>query len=697
MNRSPRRLRLAVAVAPLLVYGCTPPEGGRSSRHAVAYLHIAAAEDARPADGPELDVLVNGTADPSSFLRQVSVRALGRLERPELADRIRPLLDDPIPAVRAEAANALAQAVHRSDDDAVVDDLLAHVANERDSLVLAAIARSLGRTATTPTRLARASSAIVRMSRSTDGTDAPLPTLLGVALGLESYVRGEGGRGLPGDAATRLAELMRYRGPAGRASDAARVRALAVSTLGQARRLDAQLIDLARNDEDAGVRLAAARFVEALLPDQRPEMLRRFLGDPSRAVAIEAFRQIAREPATEHYCTYMLAGIDPRASAPLRVSALGGLGRPCPQVAVQREALRRAVDEIDAAGNERWHAPTHALLALARVASDDARARLPRFAAHPNPFARAWAARVAGVLRDAGTLRSLAGDPEANVRTAAIESLFALEGHAIDDLLLAQTSDDDPQLLMTVARLLEGTPAATAAAATLLDAFDRISAAERETWRDSRSALLTRIAEVGDASVVGRLTPYLSDYDTAIAEQTATVLEAWTGREHTATPEPLAPTPPPTPDMFDALVGARIALHMRAGGTIVIELHPYAATTNVARFARLTDAGYFDGLTFHRWATNFVIQGGSPGANEYAGDGPYSRDEVGLPVHWRGTVGISTRGRDTGDAQIFVNLVDNVRLDHDYTIVGTVVEGIEVVDDVLEGSVIERAEVVRAR
>jgi peptidyl-prolyl cis-trans isomerase B (cyclophilin B) len=54
---------------------------------------------------------------------------------------------------------------------------------------------------------------------------------------------------------------------------------------------------------------------------------------------------------------------------------------------------------------------------------------------------------------------------------------------------------------------------------------------------------------------------------------------------------------------------------------------------------------------------------------------------------------VSTRGRDTGDGQIYVNLVDNVRLDHDYTILGTVVGGLDVVDAVREGDVIERAEV----
>jgi cyclophilin family peptidyl-prolyl cis-trans isomerase len=54
---------------------------------------------------------------------------------------------------------------------------------------------------------------------------------------------------------------------------------------------------------------------------------------------------------------------------------------------------------------------------------------------------------------------------------------------------------------------------------------------------------------------------------------------------------------------------------------------------------------------------------------------------------------VSTRGRDTGDGQLFINLVDNVRLDHDYTVFGVVTEGMDVVDRVLEGAVIERAEV----
>jgi cyclophilin family peptidyl-prolyl cis-trans isomerase len=76
------------------------------------------------------------------------------------------------------------------------------------------------------------------------------------------------------------------------------------------------------------------------------------------------------------------------------------------------------------------------------------------------------------------------------------------------------------------------------------------------------------------------------------------------------------------------------------------------------------------------------------------GDGPYLRDEVGLVSHDRGTIGISTRGRDTGDAQLFLNVVDNPRLDHDYTVFARIISGLDVADRILECAVIDRIEIV---
>lgn len=688
----PTPIPLVVSLA--IATACAPPDRAPSERVVDDLLRLAAAEDARPEDGPELNRLVEALDDDRALVRRTAVRALGRLERPELVDPIRSLLADPAPLVRAEATNALAQAVHRGGGDTVLPDLLARVPVENDPIARAALARSLGRSASSPDTRREVEQALVALSR-VDTLDAPVETLVGVTVGFEALVRRSGGEGLGGTAANRLAELALYQVTMRRGGDAARVRSLAYAALGGARRLDRGLLTRALRDPSAEVRVVGATFVGGLPPSQRPEYFRRFLGDAEMRVALEALRRVAQEPRDELYCRFLLAGTDPQAPPAIRVIAFDGLAAPCPQAAEQRDALATAAASIESAAPSAWHAPAHALVALARTSPSRARSLITPFAEHANPFARAYAARAAAEVGETAVLEALADDPDPNVRTAALTGLFSEAGHAIDDRLLAALAGDDPQLLMTVAGLLESTPLGNDAAVRLLDAFERISEARRETWRDSRRALLERIRELGDETLVSRLTPYLSDYDPVVASDVEAILELWGDATATASPAPPARLPIPTPSAYRALEDAHVVLHMREGGRIVIALDPWGATTNVHRFVRLVDEGYFDGLTFHRWAPNFVIQGGSPHANEYQGDGPFSRDEVGLPGHWRGTVGISTRGRDTGDAQLFVNLVHNVRLNHDYTIVGQVVEGMDAVDRVLEGSVIERAEVVR--
>jgi cyclophilin family peptidyl-prolyl cis-trans isomerase len=133
------------------------------------------------------------------------------------------------------------------------------------------------------------------------------------------------------------------------------------------------------------------------------------------------------------------------------------------------------------------------------------------------------------------------------------------------------------------------------------------------------------------------------------------------------------------------------------GGTFVVRLRGDAAPIMAARILALVRTGYYDGLPWHRVEHDFVIQGGSPGANEYVGHAEFLRDELSTVSHLRGTLGMSTRGHDTGDAQWFVNLRENARLDRDYTVWGEIVEGIEVVDAVMEGDVIESVRVVSGR
>jgi cyclophilin family peptidyl-prolyl cis-trans isomerase len=238
---------------------------------------------------------------------------------------------------------------------------------------------------------------------------------------------------------------------------------------------------------------------------------------------------------------------------------------------------------------------------------------------------------------------------------------------------------------------LQGAPAdrRQADADALLAALGRVTREATDTSRDPRVAILQRLGEVLTAETASRLAPWLADVDPRVRTAAASATRALTGVD--------APPParvqhryPLQPSIADlARLPSMATIRMAGGARIELELLGDEAPMTVARFAALVRAGYYNGLTVHRIAPNFVVQGGSPGANEYAGAPRYWRDEVGLESNVRGTVGLSTRGRDTGDGQFYVNLVDSPRLDHTYTIFARVRTGMDVVDRWLEGAAIE--------
>ncbi len=663
---------------------------------------ILAAEDARGTGPERLTPLLEGIASGDASVRAVAVRALGRLELPDLVGDILPLTFDDDAKVRGEAINALGQAVLGEDGEEVAGMLASRVPVEADSVVRGVLARTLGRLALKGDALQRAQNHLVQLSRTADGAsgqDAPTVTLVGVALGFETVARTLGPEEeLSAVARARLVELVSYHrrdslsGVAdGRVS--ARVRSLAVSALTQAGAADPDVLSGALSDPDAEVRRQVVRGLGDGRGSAEVISILAALGDVHAGVRIEAIAAYRRSGAAVQSCLPVI-GLTADPDPNVRHAAIDYLGRSCREGAVQSATLQDIAERLAPSDDGGWHASAHALVALARVAPNRVSAALlDRFTTHPSPFVRTYSARASGLLADVPRLRGLAEDDDANVRTAAIGELGNLLGHLADDVVRAQLGQNDPQLLLAAARLLEGAENTEIAADQVLAAFHRVSAERRETSRDPRLALLARIGEFGGPERAADLEPYLSDFDARVAEEVARLLTAWTGTARTAAPTPLPHLALPRRAELDRLARSDVVLEMRRGGVIRIRLLPAVAPTNAARFARLVESGYFDGLTFHRVEPNFVLQGGSPGANEYSGDGPYTRDEVGLGSHWRGTVGLSTRGRDTGDAQIFINLADNVRLDHNYTIFGEVVEGMDMVDAVLEGDVIVRAHV----
>ncbi|MGA1417420.1 MAG: peptidylprolyl isomerase [Gemmatimonadaceae bacterium] len=308
-------------------------------------------------------------------------------------------------------------------------------------------------------------------------------------------------------------------------------------------------------------------------------------------------------------------------------------------------------------GEVSWQGAAHAVVAVARLAPTAARPRLEALATDRVWQLRRAAARAAGVLDDTLLLRRLVADRDANVAETAIELLCARTGHTDDVRYLAALTRDGAQVVRAAAIALKGSPD-PAVVSSANRAFERFAARANASEADVRLALL---------EAAGRPT----------------------------TEDRIREPARPLPSMAVRLaLGDTIVLRVTmaktsGGGTFDVRLRGDVAPIMAARIAELARRRYYDGLTWHRVEHDFVIQGGSPGASEYVGHPLALRDELGTVSHRRGTLGMSTRGHDTGDAQWFVNLRDNARLDHDYTVWGEVVRGIEVVDGILEGDVIQ--------
>ena len=115
-------------------------------------------------------------------------------------------------------------------------------------------------------------------------------------------------------------------------------------------------------------------------------------------------------------------------------------------------------------------------------------------------------------------------------------------------------------------------------------------------------------------------------------------------------------------------------------GDFTIRLDGHRAPNTCATFLDLIRQGYFDGLTFHRVVPDFVIQGGDPDGTGWGGPGYSIRSEWSDAPYERGTVGIAHSGKDTGGSQFFVGHSPQPHLNGRYTVIGKVVNGMEIVD-----------------
>ena len=626
---------------------------------------VIEAEDRRAPTPRDLATIRAGvhSGDPQTI--RIAVRALGRLERTTLVPDILPSLKHPLPEIRAEAANALGQALHGSTKDAaatvdpVIAALIARAAMEAEAAVRGAIYQTLGRVPVTAEQASRVDAALADAAAHESSIDANL----GIAAGFESLIRKHRQERAPSDAAIDALRSMAVVASAGARAPAdpsrsVRIRRLALEALVSADAVDARTLERAAADPDSQVRRIAMRAANT---DRGADVVTRGMTDPSPMVRLEAVRAQKTRGADAMCRAAVIATGDNDTNVVLfALDQLAACGASTDAVAV----LERTVNDVPDAGKPRaWHRAAHAIVALAAAAPPRAKEALPQFLDSPIWQMRMYAARAAATLGDRGGLERLAVDEDDNVREAAVVGLSKVAGHAADAIYVSELTRSGYQVLRAAALALAGTPTHDAAVPALKAAHQRLVAEGRDNSHDARDAIEQTLATLG-GQARARPGPGPS-HDAAI-----------------------------TADDLRRFAAARARVTMRGLGTFELVLFTAEAPVTVLRFVQLAQQGYYNGLTFNRVVPNFVIQGGSPGANEYIGDAAFLRDEVGLWPHVRGAAGISTRGHDTGDAQIFIDLVDNPRLDHEYTVFAQVLNGLDVVDQILEGDVIEKIDIV---
>lgn len=134
-----------------------------------------------------------------------------------------------------------------------------------------------------------------------------------------------------------------------------------------------------------------------------------------------------------------------------------------------------------------------------------------------------------------------------------------------------------------------------------------------------------------------------------------------------------------------------IATFDTSRGPIKIELFADKAPLTVANFVNLAKRGFYDGLNFHRVIADFMIQGGCPEGSGRGGPGYRFEDEANNGVrHDRGVLSMANAGPNTNGSQFFITHVATPWLDGKHTVFGKVIEGLEVVDSVAQGDVINK-------
>jgi cyclophilin family peptidyl-prolyl cis-trans isomerase/HEAT repeat protein len=276
-------------------------------------------------------------------------------------------------------------------------------------------------------------------------------------------------------------------------------------------------------------------------------------------------------------------------------------------------------------------------------------------------------------------LTVMLSDTDQRVLPTVLGSLVAIKAPGVDTVLRAQLKSEDFRLRSAAAAGL-GELKAAAAVPDLVAAF---RAAHGENTYVARAAVLGALAKIDPAAARPLLQEAFKDRDWAVRVRAVMLLRELGDRPDVSA---IRPAPVERPMSAQELAWAASppysphAYIETSRGTIELELAVLDSPATVASFLDLARRGFFNGVPVHRIVPDFVVQDGDPRGDGEGGPGYTLRDEINQRPYLRGTVGMALDWKDTGGSQFFITHSPQPHLDARYTVFGSVVNGMDVVD-----------------
>lgn len=337
-----------------------------------------------------------------------------------------------------------------------------------------------------------------------------------------------------------------------------------------------------------------------------------------------------------------------------------------------------------------WREYAAAAMALAQCIRGEAIEILSPHLRSSRPLLRARLAHALAETQDRRAfyfLQKLAADSILVVQLAVVEALPKLNDPRATGIYLRALGSGDEVLTATAMQNLAADSLRRRQfIPQMVEAYRRL---KLPIDVEVAQIIFQSMASCGDASVVPILEGALQSRDRAFARAALVPLKTLTGKDYSdQLPAATAPHVQWTWEDIKNLSGLRATIRTEHGD-IDLEFFPEDAPLTVLNFVRLAEKNFYDGLLVHRVVPNFVIQSGDPRGDMWGSPGYAIRSEFSALRYTRGTVGMASAGPDTEGAQFFIVHSEQPRLDGRYTIFARVTQGMDVVDALQVGDVIE--------